>query len=453
MATLSSTQGSKNSLLKRWVGYLFQVIGLSLLIFTVIESFTPAVTVANLSIKDSGTWVTAFISFGFLVACFMLFLIGSGFFSMGRSLYASSPVLSRSGGAYTYSAPIGRHPLGALFVRFLGWGMQYTTPVAILVILGAMVLLYFRWKSDGISLEDIKIKFLMMVIPAIFYLGMLLSLLSYINQAGRRVFVSGKKLGAIRAEEALRSDNRPPVLYLRSFTDDETFFDDINSTVRAQESSIPVYKSTEEELMAGVMDEIGPFVAIGRPGEMLPDLGAARLYVGKEWKQVIEDLIRRSRLIVMRAGDTSGFWWEFENVVKSASPEKILLLLPNDRVRYGLLRRHADQLLPKPLPEVPSFNQKRSKKNLSGLLYFERDWTPRQVPIKVNKFTLFSSYSKDLKWSLEPVFRQLGLPYRRPWVFSGLSQVVRVVAVIGFLWMLMPGLFNTLIQWVANLGR
>jgi hypothetical protein len=316
-----------------------------------------------------------------------------------------------------------------------------------------MALLYFRWRSEGISIEDIKIKFLIMVIPAIFYLAMLLSLLSYVNPAGRRVFVSGKKLGAIRAEEMLHSDSRPPVLYLRSFTDDETFFEDINSTVRAHESAVPLYKSTEEELLAGVMDEIGPFVAIGRPGELLPDLGAARLYVGKEWKQVIADLIQRSRLIVMRTGDTSGFWWEFENVVKNASPEKILLLLPNDRVRYGLLRRHADQLLPKPLPEAPSFNLKRSKKNLAGLLYFERDWTPRQVPIKVNKFTIFSTFAKDLKWSLEPVFRQLDLPYRRPWVFSGLSQILRVVAVIGFLWMLMPGLFNALFQWVANLGR
>jgi hypothetical protein len=49
---------------------------------------------------------------------------------------------------------------------------------------------------------------------------------------------------------------------------------------------------TEEEQLAMVMNEIGPFIAIGRPGEQWPELGAARMYVGDdEWQATINNLI------------------------------------------------------------------------------------------------------------------------------------------------------------------
>jgi hypothetical protein len=83
-------------------------------------------------------------------------------------------------------------------------------------------------------------------------------------------YMRGKRYHAIATHDLLvRKDHRPPVVYLRSFKADEvtrrgTIFGDFQ---------------TEEEVLAEVLSEFGPVVAIGKPGEELPELGAARLYV------------------------------------------------------------------------------------------------------------------------------------------------------------------------------
>lgn len=51
---------------------------------------------------------------------------------------------------------------------------------------------------------------------------------------------------------------------------------------------MPISFVTEEEELAAVMNEIGPFVAIGCPGEELPELGAYRIYVQREdWREEV----------------------------------------------------------------------------------------------------------------------------------------------------------------------
>jgi hypothetical protein len=51
------------------------------------------------------------------------------------------------------------------------------------------------------------------------------------------------------------------------------------------------------------MSKIGPFVAIGRPGERLPQLGAIRLYVADpEWQEMVTRLMSEAALVVLRAG-------------------------------------------------------------------------------------------------------------------------------------------------------
>ena len=59
------------------------------------------------------------------------------------------------------------------------------------------------------------------------------------------------------------------------------------------------------------MARVGPVIAIGKPGERLPQLGAARLYVDDDhWRDTIDDLMAESALVVVRAGDTPNLWWE-----------------------------------------------------------------------------------------------------------------------------------------------
>jgi len=87
---------------------------------------------------------------------------------------------------------------------------------------------------------------------------------------------------------------RQPVVYLRSFSDDRP-------AARLNGGR------TEEEHLAAVLEPVGPFVAVGRPGEPLPELGARRMYLkDAEWKDVVERLIRSAKLVVIRTGNGPG---------------------------------------------------------------------------------------------------------------------------------------------------
>ena len=57
-----------------------------------------------------------------------------------------------------------------------------------------------------------------------------------------------------------------PVLYLRSFADD--------GCAARRYGAL-----TEEEQLAKALAWVGPLLAVGRPGEVLPHVGAQRIYV------------------------------------------------------------------------------------------------------------------------------------------------------------------------------
>jgi hypothetical protein len=153
---------------------------------------------------------------------------------------------------------------------------------------------------------------------------------SAVGVAGILALSIGKKLTTPRAPEALASDPRPPVLLLRSFADDEIF-------LPGQSAPPPLWayfgtEETLEQLTAGTFSAVGPVIAIGRPGEKLPPLGAARLWVSnEEWKEQVEELLSRCRRVVMFLGDikgNDGLAWEVEKIFGLSAPEKIVLIVP-----------------------------------------------------------------------------------------------------------------------------
>ena len=95
------------------------------------------------------------------------------------------------------------------------------------------------------------------------------------------------------APDRIVSLEQSPVLYLRSFEDDQRA-----ARLKGQ--------LTEEEHLASVLSQIGPFVAVGRPGEALPTVGASRVYLGDDqWQPTVESLLRGSRLVIIRTGRTA----------------------------------------------------------------------------------------------------------------------------------------------------
>ncbi len=212
----------------------------------------------------------------------------------------------------------------------------------------------------------------------------------------------------VSAQDLLSRDARPHVLYLRPFKDDET-------------TSRLLNLSTEEQELATVMIELGPFVAFGEPGEQHPDPGAARMYVEHEsWQSKVEHSMAHARLVVARVGNSESFLWEMATAVRLVRPERLLLLVPEDKNVYEEFRRRAREVFPCQLPEhefrpagSASF---KSHISLEGFLYFAPDWTPHLRRFKSPNFrqNYWAPGVPNFKTALRPVYEQLGVEWRRP---------------------------------------
>jgi hypothetical protein len=111
-------------------------------------------------------------------------------------------------------------------------------------------------------------------------------------------------------------DDRPPVLLLRSFGDDMIHL------VGEQWRSF-------EEILTKQLWQIGPVVAIGRPGEPLPPLGAAREYVSNEaWQERLKELTDAAQLIVLIPGRTEGIRWEIRRILSVGKLSRAVIVVP-----------------------------------------------------------------------------------------------------------------------------
>jgi hypothetical protein len=122
----------------------------------------------------------------------------------------------------------------------------------------------------------------------------------------------------------MKMNPRPPIVYLRPFA-----ADDKEGTPRW------LHIETQEEKLASVLANVGPFVAFGKPHEKFPTLGAPRDYVEGDWEKALRKLISRARLAVLRAGKGGeGLLREVELVTQDLQPKQLLILVPSGRKNY-----------------------------------------------------------------------------------------------------------------------
>lgn len=150
-----------------------------------------------------------------------------------------------------------------------------------------------------------------------------------------------------RAETVLALDGRPPVIYLRSFHDDEAmvgrpirFTFDVfrwrymlteysrGGLVRLmfQHGKVRLEQAIENELVA-----VGPFIAIGEPHESHPDFGATRAYFEGDdvtWRSAVESWLQRAALIVVVPGQTPGLGWELSQIQAGGHTPRLMLVFP-----------------------------------------------------------------------------------------------------------------------------
>ncbi len=254
-------------------------------------------------------------------------------------------------------------------------------------------------------------------------LGLLLAVV--VGFAGVKAYQFGQGHSARSAAAVTREDRRPPVVYLRSFQDDPVA---AKGFAPQLVMSFLEFVNTEEEQLTEVLSEIGPFIAIGRPGERLPTIGASRMYVtDAEWRARVLELMSAARLVTIRAGSTQGIWWEIETAVRTLQPEKLVFLLPYTKAQYEVFRQKAESYLPCRLPDYIS--PEIAIGSLRGILYFGPGWKPHYGAIKKLRVGSWKPMARIYKYTFAPVFKQLNVKWKPPgnWHLLLLAVLVFVV--------------------------
>jgi hypothetical protein len=124
-----------------------------------------------------------------------------------------------------------------------------------------------------------------------------------------------------------QEDLRATILLLRSFADENIKIPRrINRFIGFYMLFFPMRL---DEFLEENLHSYGPVIAIGRPKESLPPLGAAREYVSDDaWESLVERRIGESQAVVAILGHTEGLAWEMSAIMRLSARHKLRLIIP-----------------------------------------------------------------------------------------------------------------------------
>lgn len=142
-----------------------------------------------------------------------------------------------------------------------------------------------------------------------------------------------------------RVDNRPPVVLLRSFLDDALVVPRHEVVTNLEYRDVSHF----EEVLTAAAWDIGPVIAISRPGESQPPIGAVRTQTSEVWQEDVDALIRNARAVLLVLGATDGLSWEIRRLVEVGAAAKTILVFPPISegelfVRWSALRQMLSSL-------------------------------------------------------------------------------------------------------------
>lgn len=144
----------------------------------------------------------------------------------------------------------------------------------------------------------------------------------------------GERLNRRRRDRLILAGAKPPVLLLRSFADDVTGIRP-NSLLKR----LFLRRKRLEECLGEELWRAGPFIAVGRPGETLPPLGAERVYLpDDQWQGAVKSFIDRSELIILIAGTTHWVRWELASTLEQSRLTRLLVVFPPSRPEERAVR-------------------------------------------------------------------------------------------------------------------
>lgn len=128
-----------------------------------------------------------------------------------------------------------------------------------------------------------------------------------------------KNLEILSFNDVIES-NKKFVLFLRSFEDDGK-----SKEMPISLFTLSVQHPTFEEQIAKDFKNFN-LIAVGRPEEELPELGANRLYIANElWKEQVTLLINKASFIIVKPSFSDGLNWELDTIIKKGVLSKVII--------------------------------------------------------------------------------------------------------------------------------
>ncbi|MFE0172354.1 hypothetical protein ACFWZ2_08550 [Streptomyces sp. NPDC059002] len=191
---------------------------------------------------------------------------------------------------------------------------------------------------------------------------------------------------------------------------------------------------TQEEFLVQQFAGLGRMVAIGRPGEALPLLGAQRGYLPPDdWQTTVGELLGGAHVVMLSAAPGPGTVWEFIEALRIVDPARLVLLVCCAPAEYDAFRRavvaaYTERAAHRnrngsgevdgrvlPLPDLPPFltpDRRPGRQwnfQFKGVVVFDGDWRARFLAFDpdVPRWRWVWTMRRVIRRELEPVTRPL----------------------------------------------
>lgn len=145
---------------------------------------------------------------------------------------------------------------------------------------------------------------------------------------GNRILAIAQRRATLPMHQLKEYDKRNPVLFLRSFLDDQIPLPRAKASLTGKALQFGLPAESLDTILLRLGSYHGPVVALGSPSDEIQPFGASRGYFdGITWKQAVCDLMAESNAIVLVLDDTSGVLWELQQLSKTEDFKKTLFLI------------------------------------------------------------------------------------------------------------------------------
>jgi len=159
------------------------------------------------------------------------------------------------------------------------------------------------------------------------YLGLALGFILLAFWGARTLRRHGRRLLRQSASEVRQSDDRPPVLFLRSFKDDRIALRRSRARFDFGLFNPGGYPDTVEELLLDHTSKYGPVVTMGNPADASPPVGVSGSYVNdRDRRSTVRTLMADSSLVVLGLETPDGTQWEVDTIVRDGHLAKTVFL-------------------------------------------------------------------------------------------------------------------------------